>query len=152
MRLADVSLSDGATTSDAAPANAPEHAGAINAADMHEDDNHEDAAGAVNGELEDTPNDEDTTDGVNSADADILKTLLQDPNYCANPEQGHSTSPPSPAAGPQVSNVELPPPVLRRNSSDEPSVCVVIVDRFPLGSPGAPIPGAHQGSHVYQCS
>ncbi|KAN0140498.1 hypothetical protein V8E53_001707, partial [Lactarius tabidus] len=27
-----------------------------------------------------------------------------------------------------------------------------IVDRFPRGSPGAPIPGSHPGSHIYQSS
>lgn len=145
--LADVPLSGGADTSDPTLSNAPERAVA---ADMHEDDNHEDAAGAVNGELE------DTADGVDSADADILETLLQEFNPDANAEQDHSAAPPSPdqmqSAGPQPSNLEPPPPVLGPSSSDEPSVCAVIVDRFPLGSPGAPIPGAHQGSHVYQRS
>ncbi|KAH9025638.1 hypothetical protein EDB85DRAFT_2177928 [Lactarius pseudohatsudake] len=105
--------------------------------DRSEFTNHWDATGAV--DCEDTAAEgedaaaeyEDATatceDAVtDTADADLLAILVQEFDHCpAWPLH----SEPSDTNGPQL-----------------------IIDCFPHGSPGAPIPGTLQGSHVYQSS
>jgi hypothetical protein len=81
-------------------------------------------------------------------DADLLKTLVQDFNCGANPEQGQCTSPDQPL------DPVLPPPIRldRGHSESGPSEPQLIIDHFPQGSPGTPIPGVDQGPHAYKSS
>ncbi|KAH9173192.1 hypothetical protein EDB89DRAFT_2113987 [Lactarius sanguifluus] len=77
---------------------------------------------------------------ADTADADLLETLVQEFN-CYQPDQPYSSG--SPPSGPALPLHSEP------SDTNGPRL---IVDRFPHGSPGAPIPGTVQGSHVYQSS
>ena len=94
---------------------------------------------------------EDATDLATTVDADLFETLVQEYNYSTPPEQEHPAPPDQPhAARSQPSDPGPPLPIhVERGISDGPSL---IVDSFPYSSPGAPIPGAGQGLHVYESS
>ncbi|KAH8986784.1 hypothetical protein EDB86DRAFT_3082630 [Lactarius hatsudake] len=118
--------------------------------------NHLDATGSV--DCEDAAADcEDAAaeyeDAVaDTADADLLETLVQEFNCSTNDGQGLSASPDQPA---QPYSSGSPPSGLALPLHSEPSNMNgprLVVDCFPHGSPGAPIPGTVQGSHVYQSS
>ncbi|KAH8977551.1 hypothetical protein EDB86DRAFT_3067707 [Lactarius hatsudake] len=118
--------------------------------------NHLDTTGSVDCE-DPAANCEDTAaeyeDAVaDTVDTDLLKTLVQEFNCSTNDGQGLSASPDQPdqpySSGSPPSGLALP---LHSEPSDMNGPQLV-VDRFPHGSPGAPIPGTVQGSHVYQSS
>ncbi|KAI9428542.1 hypothetical protein H4582DRAFT_1830580 [Lactarius indigo] len=86
---------------------------------------------------------------ADTADADLLEALAQDVNYCTGPDQGLSASPDQPnLPGSPPSGLGQP---LHSAPSDTNGPQLVI-DRFPYGSPGSPIPSTLQGFHVYQSS
>jgi hypothetical protein len=89
-------------------------------------------------------------DPADAMDADLLELLANDHYAATNPEQDRPVEPPLSPVEPQPS-APLPthPTQPDADSSDAPTL---VVNRFPDGSPGAPIPGSHQGSTVYNSS
>ena len=108
-----------------------------------ESPNHEDGVSAVNHE--------DTADPADSIDADILETLSHEFNCSATngPEQHSATPEELPLAGSQSSD-PVPPPPTHFERGVLGGTSQLIVDGFPHGSAGAPIPGACEGSNIYQ--
>ncbi|KAH9027327.1 hypothetical protein EDB85DRAFT_2172376 [Lactarius pseudohatsudake] len=111
-----------------------------------ESSNRENAAG--------TTDCEDTADPDDTIDADLLELLAQDFNCGATVATDHG--PPASSGQPQSVRSPSPdpgPPLSVQsehgNLDGQPQL---IVETFPLGSPGSPIPGARQGSNVYQSS
>ena len=98
----------------------------------------------------------DGEDPADTIDADILELLAQDFNCDAtlNPGQGHSASSDRSQSlkSQQPDPVPPLPPLIPSECSNTDDLSPLIVDSFPHGSPGAPIPGARQGSHPYQSS
>lgn len=139
------------------PADTAEAAEAANCTTAAESANSEVSTGAVDCEdaaanCEDAAaNDEDATDPADTLDANLLETLVQDFNCRAavNPEQALSDQPQS--VGPQPSGA-VPPPCIHLEHGNPGGPSQSIIESFPHGSPGAPIPGVHQGSHAYQSS
>ncbi|KAH8979694.1 hypothetical protein EDB83DRAFT_2242602 [Lactarius deliciosus] len=79
--------------------------------------------------------------------------LAQDLHCRIDPDQGLSTSSDQPDQ-PHTSGSppsDLTQPLLHSEPGDS-NGSQLVVDRFPHGSPGAPIPGTLQGSHMYQSS
>src|SRR6266702_238344 len=115
---------------------------AANDADPIDADNNADSADADN-----------DTDPADATDADLLEVLAND-HSATNPEQDHPVEVQSPAPSP----IEQQPPTPLPTHSTLPDADSLdappqlVVDRFPQGSPGAPIPGEHQGSSVYHTS
>jgi hypothetical protein len=133
--------------------------------DAAEPTDHEDASQAANAaEAAVAENPEDTvaaadtedTDNVlvDTVDTNLFETLVQDFHHSTAPEQDRLVPPDrTQTAGSQLSDPVLPPPVhVSRGNSNTAASPTLIVDRFPRGSPGAPIPGSHPGSHIYQSS
>ncbi|KAH9013253.1 hypothetical protein EDB84DRAFT_1444325 [Lactarius hengduanensis] len=125
--------------------------------------NHWDATGAV--DCEDTAAEgedaaaeyEDATatceDAVtDTADADLLAILVQEFDHCTNPDQGLSASPDQPDLPQSSGSLPSGPAWPLHSEPSDTNGPQLIIDRFPHGSPGAPIPGTLQGSHVYQSS
>ncbi|KAF8266477.1 hypothetical protein EI94DRAFT_1803081 [Lactarius quietus] len=76
-------------------------------------------------------------------------------NVTTNPKEDHTdkaqfaTSPvPPPEEGP----MEAPPAPPLVEALPPPQLAPLVIDRFPHGDPGAPVPGSHQGSSCYQTS
>src|SRR6266702_5088407 len=118
--------------------------------------NHADTTGAAN-----TANDTDPTnaadntdpDDADAIDADLLEQLANNNLTTTNLEQVHrvevqSLAPPV-EPQPQPSS-PTSPGQFDADSSDAPPQ--LVIDHFPHGRPGAPIPGAHQGSSPYHSS
>ena len=102
--------------------------------------NYEDITGAVDHE--------DAADPTDSIDADLLETLSRDFNCSATNGPEHTTTPNEP---PLVRSQSFdPPPPVHFEDGVLNGASQVIVDSFPHDSAGAPIPGARDGSHVYQ--
>ncbi|KAH8986507.1 hypothetical protein EDB83DRAFT_2240317 [Lactarius deliciosus] len=79
--------------------------------------------------------------------------LAQDLHCRIDPDQGLSTSSDQPDQ-PHTSGSppsDLTQPLLHSEPGDS-NGSQLVVDRFPHGSPGAPIPGTLQGTHMYQSS
>ncbi|KAH8976730.1 hypothetical protein EDB92DRAFT_1810600 [Lactarius akahatsu] len=97
---------------------------------------------------------EDTADPDNTIDADLLESLAQDFNCCATVATDHG--PPASSGQPQSvrspSPDPGPPPSVQSEHGNSDGQPQLIVDTFPHGSPGAPIPDVRQGSNVYQSS
>ncbi|KAF8261591.1 hypothetical protein EI94DRAFT_1605749 [Lactarius quietus] len=99
----------------------------------------------------------DAIDPADAKDADIFEEIANNPLSHTNPE-------PCPPAEAQTPRSLAPPlldaqppalPPLQPTEADTDSLDTtpqVIVDRFPHGSPGAPITGAAQGTSIYQSS
>jgi hypothetical protein len=102
----------------------------------------------------------DDADPVDTIDADLLELLANGSSANTNPEQDPSRSvevqSPAPSQKPaEPQSLAPPPPTLstrtqpNADASDPPQL---VVDRFPHGTPGAPIPEMDQGSSAYQSS
>ena len=96
----------------------------------------------------------DDSADVDATDADVWEALDLDsePNAVAHPDQIHPSGVPS--SDPTLFEsfqLSPPPPTppTPNNHSDIPQTNLTI-DRFPHGSPGAPIPGTLQGNSEYQ--
>jgi hypothetical protein len=107
-----------------------------------------DADAADNANTTDNADAPDNADTADTIDADLLEILVNNRHTATNTEQDHPVE--AQLAEPLVPPpIELRPPALTQpdaDRSDTPSV----VDHFPQGSPGVPIPEAPQGSSVYQ--
>ncbi|KAH9040508.1 hypothetical protein EDB85DRAFT_2140650 [Lactarius pseudohatsudake] len=100
-------------------------------------------------EREDTTANQADSDPADIIDADLLELLVQDFDCRIDPDQGLSTSSdqldqPHTSGSPPS---DLAQPLLHSEPSDS-NGSQLVVDRFPHGSPGAPIPGTLQGSHM----
>jgi hypothetical protein len=132
---------DFANDTDTPPTDAAQAAEPTEFTAAAESPNHEDIVGTVDRE--------DAADPADTIDADLLETLARDFNCSATDGPEHSTTPEPPLVGSQSSDPVPPPPLhFEHGISDDTSK--VIVDGFPHGSAGAPIPGAHEGSNIYQ--
>lgn len=94
------------------------------------------------------------TDDADTTDADILELLVNNHSITTNTEQdrpveAQSAVPPvTPPIEPMPPAELMPPADPPQPDADTPdSVIPLVIDRFPHGNPGAPIPGAHQGSY-----
>lgn len=99
----------------------------------------------------------DPVDASDSADADLLEEMESCPSSFTNPEpdQPVEVQTPAPLTPPLVepqppATVPMQPTEPDANSSDTSHQ--VIVERFPHGRPGAPIPGAAEGASIYHSS
>ena len=134
----------------AGPADTAGPVDAVSAAD------YEDPAAAANSEDTAAAADSEDTADVLAAtvDADIFETLVQDFNCSTAPGQERSIplGQPHVTGSPPSDPVPLPPASvhIKHCNSETLASLTLIVDHFPHGSPGAPIPGAHQGLHIYQ--
>jgi hypothetical protein len=97
---------------------------------------------------------EDPADAADITDADIYEQLTQNVNSSlAYPisEQEHTIEIPS-SGQPQSAESHTPPPTPPIHLNGDNSLPELIVDSFPHGSAGVPVPGTHQGSSRYQTS
>jgi hypothetical protein len=95
---------------------------------------------------------EDTADTTDTTDADLLEVLSNDHTTTANLEQGvpaeaHTLAPAASIEPARPPRYPTPP-----ETDSARAALDLFVERFPLGNPGAPLPGAHQGSPIYQSS
>ncbi|KAH8976593.1 hypothetical protein EDB92DRAFT_1938543 [Lactarius akahatsu] len=97
---------------------------------------------------------EDTADPDNTIEADLLESLAQDFNCCATVATNHG--PPASSGQPQSvrspSPDPGPPPSVQSEHSNSDGQPQLIVNTFPHGSPGAPIPdSSHElfGSSIW---
>jgi hypothetical protein len=96
----------------------------------------------------------DAADPSNTADADLLEELSNNPT-ATNLEQDRRNEAQSPAP---LDPIDTQPPLVQPTPPSQPDADVsntmppLVIDRFPLGTPGAPVPGMHQGSSVYRSS
>ena len=102
---------------------------------------HEDTVGAVDHEY--------AVDPTDAIDADLLETLTRDFNHPATDGPELATPEELPLVGSHSSD-PVPPPPIHFKCGVSDSTSQIIVDSFPHGSAGAPIPGAYEGSHIYQ--
>ncbi len=118
--------------------------------------NHADTTGAADAANDTDPtNAADNTDPANAdaIDANLLEQLANNNLTTTNPEQVHHVEVQSlaPPVGPQLQpSSPTSPGQFDANSSDAPPQ--LVIDHFPHGRPGAPIPGARQGSSPYHSS
>ena len=125
----------------------------------------QDTSGILNtAHAADSPHPTKTADDPDPADAidrDLLELLANsnsDTATSANPEQVRSVVTPvevqSPAPAPAPDEPQLAQlPALPRLDADRSDIPPqLVIEHFPHGSPGVPIPGADQGSSIYQSS
>ena len=98
--------------------------------------------------------DANPTDDADTTDADLLELLVNNYNITTNtkqdrPVEAQSAVPPAtPPVTPPVDSEPTPPADPRRTDDDTLDTDTpLVIDCFPLSNPGAPIPGARQGSY-----
>jgi hypothetical protein len=90
---------------------------------------------------------EDTTD------ADLLEAFLNDHPTSANLEQDCPVEGQTLAPAASVDPVPAPPRYPTPPEADSLHAAPeIFIEHFPDGSPGAPLPGPHQGSSIYHLS
>ncbi|KAH9162396.1 hypothetical protein EDB89DRAFT_2079746 [Lactarius sanguifluus] len=90
---------------------------------------------------------EDPSDTADITDADVYEQLTHNAQYfAAYPEQEHSVEQASPAQSQSI-EPQHPPPIspICSKPDDLNPLPELIVNRFPYGSAGVPVPGVHQG-------
>ena len=94
---------------------------------------------------------DDNEDLADEADANVLEALVQDSNQFPLP-----TAPTHPEldSNDAAQSLALPPEsgVTANSDSSHSSRSGVVVDHFPFGHPGAPIPGMHGDPSVYEAT
>ncbi|KAF8258815.1 hypothetical protein EI94DRAFT_1814546 [Lactarius quietus] len=103
---------------------------------------------------------------INATDATDACLLTKYGSITSNTDQDHPNEAPL-ATRPAVPPVEvqmkdppmsppveplLPPHSPQHNANQSESLMLLVIDRFPHGEPGAPVPGGHLGSSRYQQS
>jgi hypothetical protein len=119
----------------------------------HMDDNADDST--ATGEATNTFNCADTRDPDDPTDmADLTDAAIYQQIMTAYPNEGHSGEAP-PSAQHNSVELHMPPPTppIQCNGGDfDPRPLLALaIDRFSPNA-GAPVPGAHQGSSLYQTS
>ncbi|KAF8257638.1 hypothetical protein EI94DRAFT_1817264 [Lactarius quietus] len=97
----------------------------------------------------------DTTDATDAEDADLQEFLTNYDPVTTNPKEDHTDEAQfatSPAPPPKEGPMEAPPALPLVEALLPPQLAPLVIDRFPHGDPGAPVPGSHQGSSCYQTS
>jgi hypothetical protein len=90
---------------------------------------------------------------ADTVDADLFETLAQEFNCSTAPEKEHSTPPDQThMVRSQLSDPVPLPPVHVSHGNSTPTSVTLIVDQFPCGCPGVPIPGSHPSPHIYKLS
>ena len=107
-------------------------------------------------DLADTANgNDDTGDPADATDADVLEALSNIPSTASNLERDHrievQTSVPLESIEPEPEHT-APTYSTGPKADSSDGASQLFIDRFPHGSPGAPIPGACQGSSLYHSS
>lgn len=90
------------------------------------------------------------TDDADTTDADLLELLVNNYNITTNTEQDRPVEAQSavpPATPPVDSEPVSPVHPSQPDGGNSDTNTPLVVDHFPHGSPGAPIPGARQGSY-----
>ncbi|KAF8262863.1 hypothetical protein EI94DRAFT_1808163 [Lactarius quietus] len=97
----------------------------------------------------------DTMDATDAKDTDLQESLTNYDLVTTNPEEDHTdeaqfaTSPsPPPKEGP----MEAPPALPLIEALPPPRLAPLVIDHFPHGDLGAPVPDSHHGSSRYQTS
>ena len=112
----------------------------------------QDSANAIEGHSADRAEEpiEDTADATDATDADLLEVLSKDPPSTANLEQDGPAEAQTLGAA-SIEPASAPPRYPIQPEPDSARVAPeLFIERFSLGNPGAPFPGAHQGSSIYQ--
>ena len=90
---------------------------------------------------------EDLADLAELTDADVYQQIANNP--MAYPEQESSVEVPSQSCSDEP-HILLPTPPIQNDGGDSPLLLELSVMPFSLGHAGALVPGAHQGSSLYQ--
>ncbi|KAH9069673.1 hypothetical protein EDB83DRAFT_2314068 [Lactarius deliciosus] len=97
---------------------------------------------------------EDPSDTADITDADVYEQLTHNAQYfAAYPEQERSVEQASPAQSQSI-EPQHPPPIspICSEPDDLNPLPELVVDRFPYGSAGVPVPGVHQGLLLHRTS
>ncbi|KAH9075024.1 hypothetical protein EDB83DRAFT_2515877 [Lactarius deliciosus] len=97
---------------------------------------------------------EDPSDTADITDADVYEQLTHNAQYfAAYPEQERSVEQASPAQSQSI-EPQHPPPIspICSEPDDLNPLPELVVDRFPYGSAGVPVPGVHQGLSLHRTS
>ncbi|KAH9170412.1 hypothetical protein EDB89DRAFT_1853464 [Lactarius sanguifluus] len=97
---------------------------------------------------------EDPSDTADIIDADVYEQLTHNAqNFTAYPEQERSVEQTSPAQSQSI-EPQHPPPIspICSEPDDLNPLPELVVDRFPYGSAGVPVPGVHQGLSLHRTS